>query len=533
MSLQYETPRAVDINTLLTWIKDSEIAIPEIQRPFVWKPVKVRDLLDSLFKGYPIGFMIVWLNPNVKLKDGKTSSGKRILIDGQQRITALMAAISGHEIVTKKYTRRKIRIAYHPIDQKFEVSSSVIRKDPTWIPDISEIFSPTFKQHRFVNEYCKLHGTIDPDDLHESISALLQIKNNTLGLIELSSSLEIETVTEIFIRVNSKGVPLSQSDFAMSKIAVNEKQDGTLMRKAIDYFCHLAVNPSFYTSIEKNDKEFAQTEYFKEMAWLRKENDDLYDPSYADMLRVTFTSQFRRGKLGDLVALLSGRNFETREYEEIIVEATFTQLREGIMNFMNETNFNRFLMIIKSAGFINSSLIRSQTALNFAYILYLTMRNQRASEADIIRNVSRWYVMSVLTGRYSGSAESTIDQDIRLIDQNGIEAHADTVIRGELSDAFWETTLPQSMITSSINSPYFHVYRAAQIKLNDKGFFSRDIPVSVLIEHKSDVHHIFPSDLLKKNGMVAEQYNQIANYVITQTDINIKISNKAPSVYSM
>jgi hypothetical protein len=267
------------------------------------------------------------------------------------------------------------------------------------------------------------------------------------------------------------------------------------------------------------------------MSWLRRENDDLYDPSYTDMLRVSFTSEFRRGKLEDLVALLSGRNFETREYEDAIVEDTFSRLHDGIMNFMNETHFKRFIMIIRSAGFIDSSLIRSQNALNFAYILYLTLRRDGVDNADIERYVRRWYVMSVLTGRYSGSTESWIDYDIGRIDEIGIERHMDAVLNSVLSDAFWQVELPQRLATSVSSSPFWHVYRAAQVKLGDNGFLSRDISVRDLIEYKSDVHHVFPRDYLKKAGMTRGQYNQIANYVIAQTEINIAIGNKPPGTY--
>jgi hypothetical protein len=518
------------LSTLLSWIRSGDIAIPEIQRPFVWKPSKVRDLLDSLLHGYPVGYMIVWRNPDVKLKDGSSSAGKRILIDGQQRMTALMAALLGSEIVTKTYQRRRIRIAFHPLERRFEVLNSAIRKDPIWIHDIKEIFDESFDSFTFVNDYCAQHPDTIPAEVNKSITALLQIKNNPMGLIELASALDIETVTEIFIRVNSEGVPLSQADFAMSKIAVNEEFGGPHLRKAIDYFCYLAVAPDAYNQVA-NDEDFATTTYLPKMAWLRNENDDLYDPNYTDMLRVAFTSEFRRGRLQDLVALLSGRNFETRQYEQSIAEETFSKLHDGVLNFMNETHFNRFCMIIRSAGFVDSALIGSQMALNFAYILYLTLRNQGVDNAEIERQVRRWYVISVLTGRYSGSPETTIDQDIRLIDENGIAAYANTIIRGELSDAFWKTNLPQQMITSSANSPYFHVFRAAQVKLNDKGFLSRDISVRELVEYKSDMHHIFPRDVLKKAGMTRGQYNQIANYVIAQTEINITIGNKPPAVY--
>ena len=519
------------IETLFTWIKSGDIAIPEIQRPFVWSAVQVRKFLDSLFQGYPVGYLIAWRNPDVKLKDGTSSSGKRILIDGQQRVTALMASLLGREVVDKDYQQVHIRIAFHPAHQQFEVSNPAIAKDVSWIPDVSVVFDPDSSLFELVTAYCQRNPDTTKDNIFRSLERLRGITSNQIGLIELNSDLDIETVTEIFIRVNSEGVPLSQADFAMSKIAVNETYAGHVLRKAIDYFSHLAVVPDFYKAIQKNDPEFAKTDFFAQMGWLKKENDDLYDPSYTDMLRVAFTSEFRRGKLEDLVALLSGRNFETRQFEELIVEDTFARLKASVLRFMNETHFKRFIMIIRSSGFVDPSMIGSQNALNFAYILYLTLRDLEIPNDEIDLYVRRWFVMSVLTGRYSGSPESTIDYDIRQIKELGIHAYADGVIRGELSDAFWEVTLPQAMDTSVASSPYFRVFQAAQVKMNDTGFLSRDITVRELVEVKSDVHHIFPRDYLKKLGMPRGQYNQIANYVVCQSEINIAIGNREPAQY--
>ena len=530
MSAQKYTVGQYAIDTFFTWIKTNEIAIPEIQRPFVWDATQVRDLLDSLLKGYPVGYLISWKNPNVHLKDGSISTGKRILIDGQQRVTALMAAILGYEVVNKDYETVRIRIAYHPMEERFEVSNPAIAKNKAWISDIADVFKPDAKLFDLVNQYCADNPGITQAQAFKSLGMLTGIANNQVGMIELASELDIETVTEIFIRVNSQGTRLSQADFAMSKIAVNETNGGNMLRKAIEYFCHMAVAPDFYKTIVK-DKAFAGTEYFAHMAWLKNENDDLYDPSYSDMLRVAFTSQFRRGKLQDLVALLSGRNFETKQNEEAIVEESFARLGAGITEFMNENNFKQFIMIIRSTGFVDPSMVTSQMAIDFAYILYLTLRDLKMPMGDIQHWTARWFVMSMLTGRYSGSSESAIDEDIRQIQAHGIEEYATTVMHGELSDAFWDTMLPQQMDTSSIGSPAFRVFEAAQVKLNDLGFLSHDFTVKDLIEVKSDIHHFWPRDYLKKNGLGAKQYNQIANYVLAQSEINIAIGNKEPSVY--
>lgn len=531
MQIQKYSVNHYPIQTLLTWITSNEIAIPEIQRPIVWEPVKVRNLLDSLYQGYPIGYLIAWRNPNVKLKDGTTSTGKRVLIDGQQRVMALMAALLGHDVVTKEYATVRIRIAFNPSTEAFEVSNPAIQNDSEWISDILTIFSPEFHILPFVTSYTSKQAAANPDLVFDRVERLRGIVNNPVGLIELNSDLSIEEVTEIFIRVNSMGTELSQADFVMSKIASNEKYQGTTLRKAIDYFSHLSVAPEFFASIAKNDLEFAGTAFFRQMSWLKAENDDIYDPTYTDMLRVAFTSEFKRGRLQDLVALLSGRNFETKQYEEAIAEASFAQLGQGISSFINETHFKRFVMIIRSSGFVDSSLIGSQTALDMAYIAYLVMRAKQKEASAIERAVRRWFVLSTLTGRYSGQAESTMDSDIRRVSEFGVEEYVSTVLQAELSGAFWSNLLPQQMNTSSAASPYLHVFKAAQVRAKDKGFLSRDITVQDLILNRSDIHHIFPKNYLKKQGMTKGRYNQIGNYAVTQSEINISIGDRPPVDY--
>ncbi|MEI6072009.1 MAG: DUF262 domain-containing protein [Verrucomicrobiae bacterium] len=531
MSTQRYSVTPHPIETLLTWVKSGEIAIPEIQRPFVWEPTKVRNLLDSLYQGYPVGYLIAWRNPTVKLKDGTPSAGKRVLIDGQQRVTALMAGLLGREVLTKDYETIRIRIAFHPVTEKFEVANPAIRKDSAWIEDVAEVFGPDADLLEMTEGYVAKNPEADRRQVGKVLQRLGKIINNHVGLIELAEDLDIETVTEIFIRVNSAGAELSQADFAMSKIAANETYAGNMLRKAIDYFCHLAVAPEFMAKIEKNDKAFANSEFFPQMKWLKNINDDIYDPTYTDMLRVAFTSEFGRGKLADLVALLSGRNFETKQFEDVIAEASFAKLKKGILRFINETHFDRITMILRSAGFVTSDLIGGRNAINFAYILYLRGRAENVPAADLERLVRRWYAMSMLRGRYAGSPETAFDFDIRQVEARGLADYVTAVIESELPESFWTGMLPQLMDTSSGQSPYFLAYKAAQVKLGDKGFLSRDITVLDLLLNRSDVHHVYPRNHLKKQGLSKGRYNQIANFVLAQSEINIAIGDKAPEIY--
>lgn len=533
--IKYEVNNS-SIDGILSFIKNGEIAIPEIQRPFVWDSSKVRDLIDSLYKGYPVGYIITWKNPDVKLKDGTFALGKKVLIDGQQRITALTAAILGQEVVGSDYRKKRIKIAFNPREEKFEVSNPAIEKDSIWISDISKIFTNDFNTFSYIFKYCAENNISDMEEqskLANTITNLIAIKNNNLGIIDLSHKLDIETVTEIFIRINSKGVVLSQADFAMSKISSNEIYGGNTIRKTIDYFCHLAKNPIDYVAIRENDTEYCNKDDFNKIKCIAKENEDLYSPSYTDVLRVAFTYKFNRGKLADLVSLLSGRDFETREYKDEIAEESFKLLHEGVLDFVNETNYKRFIMIIKSSGIIDSSLVRSQNVLNFAYTLYLTLKAKGIQPNKIENLVRRWLVLSILTGRYSSSPESAFDYDIkRIVEADDIELYIKHVEDGELSDAFWNNILVTKLNTSVTSSPYFNVYLMAQIRNGDRGFLSSHIDVKTLIEGRGDVHHIFPKKYLQKNGLNNRgQYNQIANYVYMQSEINIRISDKSPDKY--
>lgn len=524
------------VSGILGLIETEQFVIPEIQRPFVWKRSQVRDLIDSLYNGYPTGYIITWKNPDVKTKDGGKSNGKHVLIDGQQRITALMAAIAGKEVLDEDFNLDRIKIAFNPLatddSKRFAVQDASHLKDKRWIPDISVIFSTDFKQRAFENEYVKANPNVDPDELADILGRLKGIANRQIGVIELDHSLEIDEVTEIFIRINSKGTALSQSDFVMSKMAADIEHGGNTLRKTVDYFCHLAAKPEFYSHMIL-DKEFQFSQYAEKIKWLAKDYDDIYDPDYGDMLRVSFMHQFRRGKLADLVSLLSGRSFETKEYREDIIESSYDKLAKGIQNYISEYNFNQFIIAIKGAGFISGKLLNSAMTLDFAYTLYLMLLDDPTiPNAQIKRYVQKWFVMSTLTSRYIGSPETVMDRDMRAIAEKGFINYLNEVEASALSDNFWKITLPQNLETSSVNSPAFNTFIAAQINLNCNSMLMNGTKVADLITISGDVHHIFPRAYLKSSGVDNKtKYNQVANYIYLDTQVNKAISDDAPCFY--
>ena len=520
------------IEQVLGWIRDNAIAIPDIQRPFVWKGSQVRDLIDSLYNGYPVGFLIIWESPNVRLKDGSKSGGKKILIDGQQRVMALMAALDGKEVLNDSYQLKSIRIAYNPWAKEgetaFEVQDAVHLRDSKWIPDISIAFDMSFKQLTFANEYAK-RNNVTAEEINGKIEEVKEMLRHKIGVIVIEGDPDIEEITEIFVRINREGKKLNESDFAMSKVAADSRFGGNILRKAIDYFCHLSVDPGFWRQIQKDD-EFMNSVFAREIEWLKNDYKGIYDPDCSDMLRVVLMHMFGRGKLKDLVALLSGRDFESRVYKDEIVRDSFDRLTKGVRHFVNQYNFQQFVQAIESAGFISSKLLKSKMTLDFAYTLYLYLHQTgEVARQEIKRYVQKWFVLSMLKGRYTRSPESWMDRDLRMIKDKGVILALKDLESAELGNDFWENGLIQSLTTSSVSSPCFAVFLAAQVFLEDKSLLSR-VSVRSLIS-SGDVHHIFPKNYLKKANLEKTAYNQVANYTYLDTPVNIAVSDLPPNEY--
>lgn len=519
------------VTQLLEDVRREHVAIPELQRPFVWDSVKVRDLMDSLYKGYPVGYLITWQSVGAHLKGGQVAAHQQILIDGQQRITALRAAVAGLPVINKRYKRVRIKIAFNPVTEEFATLQPVIDKDPEWISDISELFNAT-STFGFIKAYFAANPNAPEALIETNLSRLEAIKNAQIGIISLNDELDVETVSEIFIRINSKGVPLSSADFAMSKIATYGDR-GRNIRKLIDYFCHLAVAPHAYDDIKENDPEFAATPYLSDIAWLKNDSDDLYDPAYGDIIRVAGLVGFSRGKASSIVSELSGRDPETRKVDLDRIPVAYDKLEGALQEIVRKFHFENFVMTIKSAGFITASMVRSQNALNFAYALYLRLRTDSSlSEGERKRIVRRWFVMSMLTGRSSASFESTWEQDIRRIGVVGAAAYLKQIEESELTDGFWNVALPAALETTSTISPFFQTFLASQVHASARGFLSRSITVAAMKQQSGDIHHIVPKDYLQKNGFPDRgDYNQVANFALTETSINISIGKRPPVDY--
>ena len=522
------------IETILGWIRNDEIGIPEIQRPFVWESTDVTKLIESLYKGLPIGYFVTWKDADTRLQEGGVSIGKKILIDGQQRVKALMSSLLEKELIDKDYKKlQPMKIAFNPIKEQFVAAASGKAKGNEWIPDISPIVTNRRINARKIEKaYLEKNPDADEDQVVAALDRVAEISKKEVGITELAGGLDLDTVADVFVRVNNTGKNLTKADFVMAKIAAyGNKNEGSELRKCIDLFCHLSRDPDYYHTV-KNDTEFAKTDYFKKISWLKDEKEDIFDPDITDVLRVAFGVQFKDGKLGSLLNGLAGRNPKTREFEDRIKHKTFKDLVDGVKRTIDKTSFQRFTTILIQAGFVINYFLSGSTAVAVTYILYLSLRKEGEKDSKIQRLVKKWFVMATLTGRYSGSTETVIDDDLTYFKKDQIEQYLKKLERENLHAAFWDEELISKLTQYNSKTPYLGVFRAARVANNEKVFLSRDMTIQDLVTHTSNIHHIYPQNYLQKHGMNHKKfYNQSANFAYLDQVTNIQIGDKSPKEY--
>lgn len=517
------------LSKLIEDIDIGEIGLPDIQRPFVWSTAKVRDLFDSMYKGFPVGYLLFWINAlNGNHRqigiDMKQKAPRLLIVDGQQRLTALYAVLKGRNIIRSDYTEHSIQIAFRPSDARFEVTDAAIRRDPEFIHNISELWSSQKTRTRFVKDFIeKLRisrevSEQEEDLLIESIDKLYDLQHYPFTALELSPNIDEERVAEIFVRINSKGVTLNQADFILTLMSVFWDEG----RSQLEQFCRSARQPAV--------GEASSFNYF-----IQPEPDQL--------LRVCVGLGFRRARLQYVYSILRGKDLETEQFSEERRIQQFEILKGSQARVLDLQNWHEFLKTLIRAGFRSSSMISSQAAMLYGYVMFLIGRFDFKLDLYQLRNlIARWFFMTTLTARYSSSPETTMEADLARLrsanDADGFVKIFDQLISDTLTEDFWTITLPNEIATSSPRSPSLFAYYAALNLLDAKVLFSK-MKVSELLDpaikakkSSTERHHLFPKNYLKKISITEiRDTNQIANYALVEWSDNIEISDSAPSEY--
>ena len=518
-----------DLNSLVKYIELGEIGLPDIQRPFVWKNAKVRDLFDSIYQGYPVGYLLFWQNgfsndAHVIGTDTKQKPPRLLIVDGQQRLTSIYAVVKRIPVVRENYDSELIHIAFNPLLEKFEVADAAIRRDKSYIPDISILWSKETDLFEIVDRYLsELQGSreISSDEekqIKKAISRLQSLWSFPFTALELSSNISEEDVADVFVRINSKGTPLNQADFILTLMSVFWDEG----RAQLEQFCREARKPSVGKTSPFN--------YF-------------IQPDPDQLLRVSVGIGFKRARLKYVYSLLRGKDLETEQFSDERRVEQFEVLKKAQERVINLQYWHDFMNCIRLAGFRSGRMISSQNNLLFSYILYLIGRTEYGVEEFLLRRViARWFFMSSLTGRFTGSPESAMEFDMarfrEVKDADGFLYILESACDLALTEDYWKISLPNHLATSSPRSPSLFAYNAALVLLDAKALFSK-LKVSELLDPVSqgirgavERHHLFPKAYLNTLGITdLRETNQIANYALVEWGDNMKISDQSPTKY--
>jgi len=524
--------RKVDptLRGLIDQIKQGDIGLPDLQRPFVWKNVKVRNLFDSMYRGFPVGYLLFWEPAEVASAkaiggDAKQKPARLLIVDGQQRLTSLYAVMQGVEVIRQNYKAEKIEIAFDPLNEKFEVADAAIRRDPRYIPNISILWAPGANIFKLASDHIeKLNAVqeLTPEDekrVQESIMRLNQLINYPFTALELSSSVDEEAVSDVFVRINSEGKKLNQADFILTLMSVFWDEG----RKELEHFCAAARQPSKGEASPYNP---------------------FIEPDPDQLLRVSVGVAFRRARLKSVYSLLRGKNVVTDEFDRDASEQQFEILKIAQAKVLNLQHWHDFMKAVREAGFRSAKMITSKNNLIFAYILYLIGKTDYGVEERTLRKlIAAWFFMSSLTARYSSSPESQMEFDlarfrpVETADQ--FASVVETVVRVTLTGDFFTTNLPADLATSSPRSPSQYAYFAALNVLNATALYS-DQKTADLFDAgvkapraASELHHLFPKGYLNTIGITDNrERNQIANFALAEWHDNAGMADRAPSDYA-
>ncbi|MCH5280927.1 MAG: DUF262 domain-containing protein [Lachnospiraceae bacterium] len=529
---------SLTINQLIEKIDTGDLGLPELQRPFIWKDTKVRDLFDSMMRGYPIGYLMLWECPALEKKKSigtdshSYSTPKEVIIDGQQRLTSLYAVMKGKKVINSNFAEKSIIISYCPLKDKFEVGYQATKKDPEWIYNISEIFT-TSSSHKFINNFIQelsesrtKKGEVltaeEEDIISENISAVVSLKQHALPVFDIKSNAEEEDVSEIFVRVNSGGISLKQNDFILTLLSLYWDEG----RKEIESFCKESIyfNPHKATSYNQITEVSAQ-----------------------NIIRVVMAYAFDRARLKYGYKLLRGADFDKKGVvKEELRNERFDVLKNKLPDVLNLNNWHEFLKAIMNAGYLSGDIILSGNTIFYSYAFYLIAKYRfNASNNENMHLTSLWFYFASLVSLYTESFESTVENHLNSIKElKFLEEYKDfilTRVEERLTNDYFDITLvgSEGLDVSGRGNNAWNAYVAALNILDAKILFSKsNLFVSKLFEPGTDgkrksleKHHLFPKDYLKSLGYNDSKINQMANYAYIDWKDNMEILNKAPAEY--
>jgi hypothetical protein len=516
------------IASLIEDIKGEVIALPDLQRPFVWEDTKVRELLDSLFVGFPVGTLVFWHTSNDK--DARALGAERpglrattLVIDGQQRLTSLYAVMRGVDVVGKDGAMRKITIAFRPRDGRFEVADAAIRNDPEFLPNVTELWDGrrlTFQIRRELIDALRSKGRAVDDEYEAAVDhnlgrahAITDYRFPTVDIRKTATTQAEEAteedVAEIFVRINNQGTRLGQADFVLTLLVYHGELRDRIEERA------RAMSQGTVVGIDTQQ-----------------------------LLRAVCGVAFGRARMSAIYRYLRGVDPTTGEADAAERIKRLEQLDDAAKQCMETTPWRDYLLCVQHAGFVSQALVASKNAIVNGYAFYIRGRKAGVPKSKLDEMIARWVFGTLLTARYSTASETVFEQDLARVarlgpdDADGFVRALDGAMGETLTGDYWTQSLVSALETERARAPAALAFRAAQVVLGTRALFSEQFlrnlvdPPTDGARAASEAHHLFPTAWLHSRGIRERRFvNQVANLTDVGWHENSVISGRSPAEY--
>jgi hypothetical protein len=446
------------------------------------------------------------------------------IVDGQQRLTSSFAVVEGREIERANHAREVIKIAFNPLTDEFKVFDAAVKNDAAFIPDISVLMAVNANIIKaagaWADRLTKAREVTEAeiDRGQKAIQRLAMIPSYLFTVFEVPAKVSPDVVSDIFVRINSKGKKLNQADFLLTMMSVYW-DDG---RKELEEFCARAAR----------GQEAPANPYIS--------------PSPDQLLRVTVGLGFSRAKLSAMLAVLRGHAVSDAgpgSPDQSAINAQFAIMAEAQEKVLDLKHWTGFLKCLLAAGYLDRRTISSGIAIVATYLHWLIGRTKFGlSETELRIPIAGWFFMASLTSRYSAGMESALERELRILDgiktKEAWQAMMAEECAAKLTPDFWSVTLPGKLATTAGAGPAMSAFYAAQNLLGARALYS-DLTISHLLDpaYSStraalETHHIFPKAYLQAQGLHEQERNQVANFTFAEWLHNSKIGKKPPTEYA-
>lgn len=504
-------------------VADRNYEFPTFQRDFVWQPKQIKALIDSVYNGIPINSIYLWNRIGVVTKGGEKSDREtKLVIDGQQRLTALRAILLGKPFQNKQKAWKNVQFAFNPIKGTFHQVDSKFTPGDRLIKNVAHFYAEPEAEtiaylHRNKGGFTKTQRAA----INENLNRLAQIKNYPVVIYDINDKVDLDQAFQCFERTNQGGTRVSKANLCMAWLETYQP----LLAEGIIHFAE-GIQFGKVKDPRRESRQFERSLFSEKLDWIKLDSDRkaFYQPNAEQIVELLFNviQGGKRFRLDTIARELLGNESSYVGNNDSSNETT-NKAESAFMSLVDKNNYNRFDALISRFPGI------TQTDQNYAYWLYLQCVADGKRKEEIAPLIQRWYLLNLMSNiRTSGKAAFSTYLN-GFLQHGGLEGYLKT-LEDELNIESWEKTLPVKLkgaLSKKAQKQIITAWEFTQVLEGQTALFDGSMPIEKLREQKKvrSEHHIYPQNVLREN-VPQEQIDAVANIALTTSDVNSSIGDR-------